>query len=118
MGQKANINSLHLTRNIDWNSVTEQAHKDIWDFHLELEDQDIKHIFFNGNNHFGNIANDQRYSWGASYIGPYDPGLTYNQWLKNNGFDTVSPDSWHFGSDAHAAWGRYVLKYVISNHLV
>ena len=33
---------------IDWQLKTEQAHDQIWNFHKELEEQGIKHIFFNG----------------------------------------------------------------------
>jgi hypothetical protein len=103
---------------IDWNSVTKKAHQDIWDLHTELKDRNIPHVFFNGNNDFAKIAESERRDWGTSYMGPYDPQLTYNQWLLSNGFDTVSPNSWHFGQDAHSAWARNVLKYIVKNQLV
>lgn len=103
---------------IDWDQATKKAHADIWEFHCELEDQKIPHIFFNGNSHFGKIDLHQRQDWGASYIGPYDPDQTFDQWLKTHGFDTVAPNSWHFGQDAHAAWARFVLQYVIRNKLI
>ena len=100
---------------VDWNAVTTQAHQDIWDFHQELESKKIKHVFFNGNNHFGNIDLAQRKDWGTSYIAPYNPKFTYNQRLLDNGFDTVAPNSWHFGKDAHRIWSRYMLQYCIDN---
>lgn len=103
---------------IDWDQVTEQAHEEIWRFHQELEEQGIRHIFFNGNNHFGKIPTHQRQDWGVSYVSPYDGQSTYNQWLKSQGHDTVSPDSWHFGREAHAAWARFMLQYIIQNQLL
>lgn len=103
---------------IDWKAVTQQAHQNIWDLHIELEEKNIPHIFFNGNNDFAKIPESQRQDWGTSYMGPYDPQSTYNQWLLSNGFDTVAPNSWHFGQEAHSAWARNVLKYIIKNQLV
>jgi hypothetical protein len=103
---------------MDWQSVTKTAHDDIWTFHKELEDLGARHVFFNGNNHFGNLPESLRRDWGISYIGPYDAGATYDQWLKSHGFDTVSPKSWHFGEDAHAAWSRFMLQYIMSNNLM
>lgn len=103
---------------VDWAQCTAQAHDEIWAFHLELEELGIKHIFFNGNTHFSKIPKTARHDWGTSYIEPYNPDLTYNQWLRNNGFETVSPESWHFGKDAHTAWTRFMLQYVMSNNLI
>ena len=104
--------------NIDWNAVTQRAHDEIWTLHQELQEKNIPHIFFNGNNDFAKIPDPDRRDWGTSYIGPYDPRSTYNQWLLDHGHDTVAPNSWHFGEAAHSAWARYVLQYIIKNKLV
>jgi len=103
---------------VDWTQVTEQAHQDIWNFHIELQELGIKHVFFNGNNHFAEISLDQRHDWGASYIGPYDAQMTWDQWLRRNGHETVSPNSWHFGEAAHGAWARFMLQYIVDNKLI
>jgi hypothetical protein len=103
---------------VDWNQVTEQAHNDIWNFHVELQELGIKHVFFNGNTHFGDISIEKRKDWLDCYIRPYDPTSTYNQQLLDNGFDTVAPNSWHFGKDAHRFWGRFMLQYCIDNQLM
>jgi len=102
--------------NVDWNQCTNHWHEKIWDFHNELTDQKLPHIFFNGNSNFSKIANQK--DWGLSYINPYDPSQTFDQILKNNAFETVSPDSWHFGKDAHSFWYRYMLQYIIKNNFV
>jgi len=101
---------------VDWPTVTQRAHQTIWQFHQELKQQGIKHLFFNGNNHFGSVQD--RVDWGHNYIAPYDSQQTYHSVLKNNGFDTVSPESWHFGSDAHCFWADYVLQYNNTNNLL
>jgi hypothetical protein len=103
---------------VDWNECTKKWHDKIWGFHNELDQQNIKHVFFNGNNYFGKIPKDQRHDWGTGYIGPYKESMTYHSWLVNNGFETVSPDSWHFGPKAHAAWARFMLQYIVDNKLL
>jgi hypothetical protein len=106
----------HFVVGTNWQFKTEQAHNDIWQFHLELNDRNIKHIFFNGNNDFGKIT-DQR-NWGTSYIGPYDANSTYNSIIRSSGIDTVTPNSWHFGRDGHSYFHRFMLQYIIENKLI
>lgn len=103
---------------VDWRQKTQQAHMDIWNFHQELDKLGAAHIFFNGNNDFSQIPQDRRHDWGQSYIGPYDPTLTYSSILRQNGFETVGPDSWHFGKEAHSFWKQFMLKYCIQNQLI
>lgn len=102
--------------NIDWNEKTKQAHDEIWAFHQELQDQNIQHIFFNGNSDFSQIT-DQK-DWGISYIDPYNPKGTFNAHLEAESIDTVAPNSWHFGKDGHSFWHRFMLQYIIKNKLI
>ena len=101
---------------INYAHVLNQAHEDIWNFHQELNLLGVKHIFFNGNSSFQG-APEQK-DWGISYIKPYDAAGTYHGWLRNNGFETVSKNSWHFGDKAHTAWAAFMLQYIIQNNLV
>ena len=101
---------------INWYNVCVNAHEDIWNFHQELKLLGVKHIFFNGNNNFQGMLPEK--DWGTSYIKPYDAAGTYHGWLRNNGFETVSKDSWHFGEDAHSFWANYMLQYIIANKLI
>lgn len=103
---------------VDWRACTRHWHKEIWQLHQELDTAGIRHVFFNGNNHFGSVAESDRFDWGKSYIGPYDAKSTFNQWLLDHGHDTVAPNSYHFGRAAHTAWSRFVLQYCIKNQLV
>jgi hypothetical protein len=102
--------------NTDWQSKTEQAHKEIWEFHNELQDKGIKHIFFNGNNDFSIIK--KQLNWGNNYIGPYDPTKTYNAVIRGARIETVAPNSWHFGRDGHSFFHRFMLQYIIDNKFI
>jgi len=112
---------------VNWTKCTQQAHKDIWEFHQYLEGLNIPHLFFNANSHFGGLhlennlmvpIIDEQKDWGASYIGPYDPTQTYNSILLQNGFKMVNPSSYHFGHDAHCFWAQYLLQYIKDNNLM
>lgn len=102
--------------NLNWRQKTLEAHQAIWEFHQNLNAQGIKHIFFNGNNDFSSITDQQ--DWGVNYIGPYDPSQTFNAQILNAGFETVTPTSYHFGKDAHAWWFKYILNYIIKNKFI
>ena len=101
--------------NVNWKKKTTEAHEQIWQFHLELEALGVKHIFFNGNNDFGSIK--KKKDWGSSYILPYDPKGTFNSIVSNRCY-TVSPTSYHYGSDGHRIWAQYMTKYIVDNQLV
>lgn len=102
---------------VDWYQKTQQAHDRIWQLHLELEDLGCPHVFFNGNNHFGSIPQDQRRPWGISHMGAYDAASTWDHWLRSQGHAPVTARSWHFGPEAHRSWAQHVLQYVNTNNL-
>lgn len=101
---------------VDWQKCTEYWHNQIWQFHLELQSQNIPHVFFNGNTDFAKIAKQQ--DWGHSYMDPYSSRGTYSSVLQQNGYRTVLPESYHFGDDAHRFWANYVLQYIIRNQII
>lgn len=86
-------------------------HESIWNFHVELEQQNIPHLFFNTYSYFGHVVlNDlPKYDWGPNYLEPYNENFTYYYWLKNQGIKTVKPESYHFGPDAHKKWAEFLL---------
>jgi hypothetical protein len=106
----------HYIVDLDWAEKTRTAHDQIWQFHLELQNQNIRHVMFNGNTDFAQSQN--RMNWNNAYIKPYDPTHTYNSVLINNGFRTVNSNSWHFGADAHCFWAKYLLQYINDNNLI
>jgi hypothetical protein len=101
---------------VNWRHKTNQAHNDIIKLHEWLDDKNIKHIFFNGNNTFEQIQT--KFDFGTSYIEPYNKNFSYNDYLINNGIYTVSNHSYHFGEDGHTKWSNYMLKYIIKNKLI
>lgn len=101
---------------VDWDEVTHRAHDDVWRFHQELQSLGIRHVMFNGNSSFARITHHR--DWGRCYIDPYDANGTWDARLRQQGFGTVSPTSWHFGPDAHCFWAQYLLQYLGSNNLI
>lgn len=93
--------------NLNWNDATERAHKEIFELHTELSDLKIPHLFFNTYNDFSTLA---KKNWNDSYLDPYDPKLTYWQWLTDHGFQ--SNQSYHFGADAHRKWAEFLLPHL------
>ena len=93
--------------NLDWATATTNAHNQIHDLHIKLSDLKIPHLFFNTFSHFNGQSNKD---WHNSYIDPYDPAMTYWQWLSNNGFKSNS--SYHFGADAHRKWAEFLLPHL------
>ena len=106
----------HFVVGLDWAEKTRRAHDQIWRFHQELKELGVRHIMFNGNTNFAEAQN--RMDWGVNYIRPYDPESTYDRVLKNNKFQTVKPDSWHFGPRAHCFWAEYLLQYIVDNNIL
>jgi hypothetical protein len=101
---------------VDWEACRNRVHEEIWTFHNELKQAGIRHVMFNGNSHFEGMPT--QYDWGTSYIGPYNHAKTYDFVLRQQGFATVAPDSWHFGPTAHCFWGEYLLQYIKTNKLL
>jgi hypothetical protein len=112
---------------IDWNQKTDQAHDQIWEFHLELQALGIQHVFFNGNSDFSIINQEPGkyghsfgplHNWGCSYVGPYDTDKTYDSIIRSAGIPTVNPSSWHFGKDGHSFFARFMLQYITDNQII
>jgi len=93
----------------DPNKKAQYWHDAIYELHQNLNQQQIPHLFFNTLHDF-NHDFIQRVDWGNSYIGPYDPKLTYWHWLDANGYKS---NKWyHFGADAHRAWANHLTKII------
>jgi hypothetical protein len=92
---------------IQWPATTSDEEK-IWQFHQELTNQNIKHIFFNSNQTVSN-----QFDWANNYITD-----TYEGKLQSANLETVSPNSKHFGKDGHSFWNRFLLNYIITNKFI
>lgn len=102
--------------NVDWHEKTLQAHHDIWQFHLELEQQNIAHVFFSGHSTFSDIAPDRQHNWGRCYVDPYLRAGSYHNWLMANGGKYANPKSYHFDAQSHRLWAKHVLQYLYHNN--
>ncbi len=102
----------NFVASVDWMACTWQAHEEIWQFHLELEQANIPHVFFNGNSDFSRVTDRQ--NWHMTYMAPYDPSRTFDSILQQNGHDRL-PGSWHFGKQAHSFFAHFMLQYCIDN---
>lgn len=94
-----------------------QMHQRIFDFHNELADKNIPHLFFNTYSTFETLLHleylgAKPFDWHNCFIGPYDKNYTYYNWLKANGCRTVNPQSYHFGPAAHKKWAEYLLNEI------
>ena len=92
---------------VDYNQKRNEWHERIWQFHNELKD--MPHLFFNT---FSSFIRTPIVDWGNNYVAPYDDSLTYRNWLLSQGFNTVSPTSYHFGADAHRKWAQFLLPHL------
>jgi hypothetical protein len=106
---------------IDYHACTRESHNNIWEFHQYLNSKGIRHLFFNGNSTFSDLAvqmvPDCR-DWHNCYIGPYTRELSYNSLLLDNGFAHVTSKNGHFGKAAHCFWGKYLLQYIKQHQLL
>ena len=100
--------------NFDYQFAIDQAHSNIYKLHRDLVDRGIKHLFFNTFQPFSNVT---KFDWGNSYIEPYNEDSTYYNWLKTKGFETVCPDSYHFGFKAHTAWAEFLYQTLVHKNL-
>ena len=93
--------------NLNWNEKTKLAHEQIYQFHTELLDSDIPHLFFNTYNDF---RTQEQLDWHDCYISPYNSDMTYYKWLTDQGFR--SNQSYHFRADAHRKWAEFLLPHL------
>jgi hypothetical protein len=102
--------------NLDFKSYVNQTHNKIFEFHLELENQNIKHLFFSTAGKAFDVNYCTPQVWSDNYLEPYNNEHTYFNWLKNNGYKTVR-NSYHFGPDAHTAWAEFLYQNYVQKLL-
>jgi hypothetical protein len=100
--------------NIDFTQCQQRCQQDIWQLHVDLNQLDIPHLFFNTFSHFDRV---DRLIWGDAYYDPYWKDSTYFEWLRIRGFQPVNPDSFHYGPDAHQAWADFLAQNYFKNQL-
>ena len=97
--------------NADSATQAQRWHATIWNFHQELLSKKINHLFFNTLHAF-NHSFITKLDWGVNYFNPYSHNDTYYYWLVNNGYESISPNNYHFRADAHQAWANHLTKII------
>jgi hypothetical protein len=92
---------------IDWLECEHREHEKIWQFHKELQELKIPHLFFNTYSNFTNMPMED---WEDCFIEPYNPDMTYYNYLKNQGL-TALP-SYHYRADGHRKWAEYLMPHL------
>lgn len=88
---------------------TKLWHDKIYDFHLELRNENIKHLFFNTYLYFDVI--DKQKDWHGQFLTPYSVDEVYYYWCKRQGYKTRN-NGYHYGADAHNAYSIHLLHEV------
>lgn len=108
-----------VTTAVEWHEAEVRAHQLIKEFHYELKQLEIPHLFFNCFSYFKQIPFDWLESnWGDNYIKPYDEDFTYYYWLENQGFKPSNPKFFHYGADAHLAWANFLLTKLPNESII
>ena len=97
----------HWVNNIDHLQKEREAEEKIWALHQELAD--IPHLFFNS---YSALESTKHREWGHSYLDPYDDNHTYYHWLRDQGYKTINPKSYHYGADAHLVWANHLTNVI------
>ncbi len=94
-----------------WQAHQDNWHTKVWDLHQELNEHNIKHLFFNSYMSL-NLINDQK-DWGNNYVSPYNEDQTYYNVLKSKGYKTrLDRDNGHYMADGHQAWAHHLLPHL------
>ena len=88
---------------------TKLWHDKIYDFHLELRKENIKHLFFNTYLYFDVI--EEQKDWHGQYLTPYSSDEVYYYWLRRQGYQTRNK-GYHYGADAHNAFSIFLLDKI------
>lgn len=81
-----------------------ECHDKIWQLHLDLDERNIPHLFFNAMWHFQYV---DKHDWNDVYLEPYAADWSYVEWAKAHGF---IQDKFHFGSEAHRRWAELLAE--------
>ena len=97
------------------NNKEEEWHSIIHNFHLELFNKGIKHLFFNSYSYFNSKLDTV--DWHDCYIHPYDPSETYWNFLKGKGY-IPRYNGLHYGRSAHRSWANRLTNGLKSRSII
>jgi hypothetical protein len=101
----------------NWPAHQQKWHRQVWDLHCELQEQNIKHLFFNSHIAFSLIQEQDQKDWGDSYVDPYSESQSFFNLLNTKGFKvrpSVAADmgGGHYLADGHQTWAHHLLPHL------
>jgi hypothetical protein len=99
---------------LDFQAMVNKSHRYIYNFHKQLESEDINHFFFTCYEPWDHV---ETLDWNGHYLKPYNRDFTYFNWCKSNGFKTVNASSYHYAADAHSAWAEFLFTQLVEKEL-
>ena len=113
--------------NVDWKQKEIHWHEEIWNFHLELSNLKLPHLFFNCYSNFFHSKNTFKtadlpfvqHDYGNSYINPYDD-FHFIGYLRSVGCNDIRESAdpliknkrTHFGPDGHEKWADFLFPHL------
>jgi len=91
-----------------WNDTNNTDEVDIRNYHIYLDQLQIKHIFFST---YIKLAID--YNFRDAYV-----DWTYIDHIRNKNMNTVIMSDTYYGADAHAEWANYLLNHIVKNSML
>lgn len=104
----------YVTR-LDFKQKQIEWHDKIYQLHLDLNEMNIPHLFFNANDDLKLVPEDLRKDWNDRYVNPYAGGMDYVTICENAGYER---NEWyHYGKDAHLFWARYLFNWLTTHNI-
>lgn len=86
-------------------------HDLIYQVHLKLQELKIPHIFWSTYDNFVGDSIKNKKDWHHCFFKPYDIDGCMKAWFAANNIMSYPTDIWHYGADAHEAWGQVLADF-------
>jgi len=108
------------------NAKSLQWHEKIWEYHIQLNELNVKHLFFNCFTEFAEhntpmlpqeeciFLNEK--DWQGSFIEPYNTNMTYCTYLADHGFKC--DEGLHFEAPGHTEWANVLINHIKEHNLI
>jgi len=90
-------------------------HDRIYNIHMKLREQGVRHLFWTTYNNFKEIANQQ--DWHGNFFQPYEANGCMSAYFESVGIGSMPGDPFHYGPEAQAAWATALSRFARENQL-
>ena len=110
------------TRNMNYrHHVFQFYNAKIFDFHLELQNLGIPHLFFNAIECFNRWEHSDdlvhRFDWGKNFYHPYNQEFAMRHYAIARDYEEITPGWHHFKENFQIVWADLLHEHIISNQL-